>query len=183
MQRTCGEEFKTPVIHPPSFPPPAQLEKAAVLGHLLTLSELLPAWSAAGAGCYVAGTTLGFYSHVFPCIDPHIRRPEPKASADMTLEGPGSCLAGAGQGAGCCSIPAACSRAVGCVCEAPSRHGMVARMPVRGHEGTWARRMLGTEVLSGRTRSGTDGAGNTPALEPAQGRIKKEVLKIKARLL
>lgn len=56
-------------------------------------------------------------------------------------------------------------------------------MPACGHKGTRAKGMFGREVLSGRTHSGTDGAGNTRAPEPAEGRIKKEVLKIKARLL
>lgn len=43
-------------------------------------------------------TTLGFYSHIFPCIDPHLCRPEPKASADATPVEWGSSLAAAGRG-------------------------------------------------------------------------------------
>ena len=183
MQRTCGEEFKTPIIQPPFFLPPAQLEKAAILGHLLTPAELLPAWSTAGAGCYMAVNTLGFYSRVFLCIDSHLCRPEPKASANATPEELGSCLAVASQGTGCCSVSAACSRSVGCERVAPSRYGRTLCTPACSHEGTWAGGMFGREVLSGRTHSGTDGAGNTWAPEPAEGRIKKEVLKIKAKLL
>lgn len=78
--------------------------------------------------------------------------------------------------------PAKESRASSCVHGASSRYGRVTCTPVRSHKGSWAR-MFGREVLSGRTHSGTDGEGNTQAPEPAEGRMKKEVLKIKAKLL
>ena len=66
---------------------------------------------------------------------------------------------------------------------APSRYGRALCAPVCSCEGTRAGGIFWKEVLSGRTCSGTEGAGNTWAPELAEGRIKKEVLKIKAKLL